>query len=53
MANKPGELQKAAKRMADVGIDIEYMYATAGKGKTAIGVFKTSDDQKTIKIINK
>jgi hypothetical protein len=51
--NKPGELQKVAKRMADEGIDIEYMYATAGKGKTATCVFKTADDQKTIRVINK
>lgn len=53
MANKPGELQKVAKKMADAGIDIEYMYATAGKGKTPIGVFKTADDPKAIKVINK
>jgi len=51
--NKLGELQKIAKRIADAGIDIEYMYATAGKGKTATCVFKTADHQKTIKVINK
>jgi hypothetical protein len=53
MANKPGELQKVAKKIADAGINIEYMYGTAGKGKTPTCVFKTPDDQKTIKIINK
>jgi hypothetical protein len=53
MANKPGELQKVAKKIADAGIDIGYMYGTAGKGKTPTCVFKTSDDQKTIKIIRK
>ena len=51
--DKPGELQKVAKRIADAGIDIEYMYATAGKGKTATCVFKTTDDSKTVKAINK
>jgi len=51
--NKPGELQKVAKKIADESIDIEYMYATAGKGKTATCVFKTADDQKMIKIINR
>ncbi len=51
--NKPGELQKVAKKIADEGIDIEYMYATAGTGKTATCVFKTADDSKTIKVINK
>ena len=51
--NKPGELQKIAKRIADAGIDIEYMYATAGAGKSTSCVFKTGDNQKTIRAINK
>ena len=51
--NKAGELQKVAKRLADAGIDVEYMYATAGAGKTATCVFKTADDKKTIKVVNK
>ena len=49
--NKSGELRKVAKKIADAGIDIEYMYATAGKGKTATCVFKTTDDNKTVKVI--
>jgi hypothetical protein len=50
--NKPGELQKVAKRIADAGVDIEYMYATAGAGKASC-VFKTADDLKAMKVINK
>jgi hypothetical protein len=53
LLNRPGELQKVAKRIADAGIDIEYMYATAGAGKSTTCVFKTVDNQKTIKVINK
>ena len=53
VSNKSGELQKVAKKITDGGIDIEYMYATAGKGKTATCIFKTADDSKTIKVINK
>ena len=53
MANKPGELQKVAGKIADADIDIEYMYGTAKAGKMALCVLKTSDDQKMIKIINK
>jgi hypothetical protein len=45
-------LQKVAKKIADAGVDIEYMYATTGGGK-ATCVFKTADDQKAIKIIRK
>ena len=52
MPNKPGELQKVAKKIADAGIDIAYVYATAGGGKTTC-VFKSADDQKAIKAINK
>jgi hypothetical protein len=51
--NRPGELEKVAKKIADAGIEIEYMYATARLGKTATCVFKTVDDPKAIKVINK
>lgn len=53
MPNQPGELQKVAKRLAEAGINIEYVYGTAGAGKSSICVFKTSDDKKTLKLINK
>ncbi|GAB4389817.1 MAG: hypothetical protein Kow0025_17600 [Thermodesulfovibrionales bacterium] len=52
MANKPGELHKAAKRIADAGINISYMYATAGAGRASTGVFSTADDARAIKAIN-
>jgi hypothetical protein len=53
LANKPGELQKVAKKIADAGIDIEYMYATAGTGRTTTCIFKTADDKKAIRVVNK
>lgn len=53
MLNRVGELQKVAKKIADAGIDISYMYGTAGTGKSSICVFKTADDKKAIKVINK
>jgi hypothetical protein len=52
MANKPGELQKVAQRIADAGIDIQYIYATTGGGKAAC-VFKSADDGTAMKVINK
>src|SRR4030042_4395984 len=51
--DKPGELQKVAKKIADAGIDIEYMYATASSGKKETCIFMTSDNKKAIKVINK
>jgi hypothetical protein len=52
MANKPGELQKAAQRIADAGIDIEYVYATTG-GSKATCVLRSADDGTAMKVINK
>jgi hypothetical protein len=53
MPNKVGELQKAAKKISDAWIDISYMYGTAGTGKTSICIFRTTDDAKAIKVLNK
>jgi hypothetical protein len=53
MPNRVGALQKIAKKIADAGIDIIYMYGTAGTGKASICVFKTVDDKKAVKVINK
>jgi hypothetical protein len=53
MPNRAGELLKVAKKVADAGINIKYMYGTAGAGKSSICVFKTADDKKAIKVINK
>ncbi|MDH5201713.1 MAG: ACT domain-containing protein [Nitrospirota bacterium] len=53
MPNKSGELQKVAKKISEAGINIHYIYGTAGTGKTSICVFKTADDKKAIKVINK
>jgi len=53
MPNRVGALQKVAQKIADAGIDIIYMYGTAGTGKSSICVFKTVDDNKAIKVINK
>ena len=53
MPNRVGALQKVAKKISDAGIDIIYMYGTAGIGKASICVFKTADDKKAVKVINK
>ena len=53
MPNRVGELEKVAKKIADAGINIKYIYGTTGTGKSSICVFKTSDNTKTIISINK
>ena len=53
MPHRAGELQEAANRIADARINIIYMYGTASAGKASICIFKTSNDKKTISVINK
>ena len=50
--DKPGELQKIANKIAEAGIDIDYMYATASSGKKETCIFMTADNPKAIKVIN-
>lgn len=53
MSNKPGELQKVAKRIGEAKINIKYMYGTTTSGRSATGIFSTSNDAKAIRLINK
>jgi hypothetical protein len=53
MPNKPGELQKVAKKIGDAGINILYMYGTSAGARPGNCIFATSDDAKAIKLINK
>jgi hypothetical protein len=52
MSNKVGELEKVAKKIAGVGVDIRLAYGTSGTGKAGTLVFMTADDKKAIKVIN-
>ena len=55
LANKPGQLQKVAKKVSDALVDINYVYVSPSKGKMTI-VFRDGRRQKdyegTEKIIN-
>jgi hypothetical protein len=53
MPNKPGRLQKVAKKLADAGVNVHSSWATAFTGKTASCVFMTSDDKKAIAALKK
>lgn len=53
MSNKPGELHKVAKLVADAGINIIYMYGTTGGGRVATAIVTTSDNAKAIRLINR
>jgi len=53
MPNKVGELQKVGKKIADAGININYIYGTTGTGRYSICILKTSDNRNAIIVINK
>lgn len=53
MPNRPGELEKVAKKLADAGININLIYGTTGTGKASTCFFKTGDNKKAIRLINK
>ncbi|HVP19186.1 MAG TPA: hypothetical protein VMU36_09330 [Spirochaetia bacterium] len=53
MANKAGSLGKLAKRLADASVNINRLWATSFKGKTATAVLQTSDDKKALSSLTK
>lgn len=53
MPNKVGELHKVSKTIANAGININYVYGTTGTGKSSVCVFKTFDNKKVSREINK
>ena len=53
MPNKPGRLQKVARKLADAGVNIRSSWGTAYTGKTASCVLVTSDDKKAIAALEK
>ncbi|MBI5408688.1 MAG: ACT domain-containing protein [Nitrospirae bacterium] len=53
MPDKVGEMQKTARKIADAGINVNYIYGTISSGKTSVCVFSTDDDKKALRVINK
>ncbi len=51
--NKRGAIEKVAGKIAEVGIDIVYIYGTAGNCRNPLCVIKTTDDKKALKALNK
>lgn len=50
LPNKPGQLQKVAKKVSEANVDIQYVYGSPSKGKMSL-VFKTADDKKIMKAL--
>jgi hypothetical protein len=52
LSNKPGQLQKVAKKVSEADVDINYVYVSPSGGKMTV-VFKTADDKKIMKALKK
>ena len=52
LSNRPGELSRAAAKVSAVGVDIDYVYATAAS-RTVTAVFKTRNDTKALKALKR
>jgi hypothetical protein len=52
MPNKPGQIHRVAKKISDADIDVHYVYGSPARGKMTI-IFKTADDKKAIRLLNK
>lgn len=49
--NKPGQLEAVSRKLSDAGIDVQYIYGSPGKARTAVMVFKTDNDRKAMKAL--
>ncbi len=49
--NTPGALSQIARKLADAGINIQLVYATAGDADEATVVLQTSDDAKAADLV--
>lgn len=52
MPNRVGQLRQAAKQISDAGVDIHYVYGSPVRGKMTV-IFKTADDKRALKALNK
>jgi hypothetical protein len=52
LANRPGELQKVAKKVSEADVDISYVYVSPSRGMMTV-VFKTADDKKILRTLRK
>jgi hypothetical protein len=52
MPNRVGQMRQAAKQISDAGVDIHYVYGSPVRGKMTV-IFKTADDKRVLKALNK
>jgi hypothetical protein len=52
MPNRVGQMRQAAKQISDAGVDIHYVYGSPVRGTMTV-IFKTADDKRALKALNK
>jgi hypothetical protein len=52
LPNRPGQLQKVAKKVSEADVDIQYVYVSPAKGRMTV-VFKTADDKRILRALKK
>ena len=51
--NRPGSLARSAHRLAEAGVNIEYLYCSTGTGvKKGLLVLRVSETKKALKVRN-
>jgi hypothetical protein len=53
LANKPGQLAAAARKLADAGLSIEYSWSVAVSGSKATWIFRTAEIIKAVDALNR
>lgn len=52
LPNRPGQLQKVARKVSEADVDIQYVYVSPAKGRMTV-VFKTADDKRILRALKK
>lgn len=53
MPNRVGALDEVARKVAEAGVNIDYVYGTGGGADVATVIFATDDDDEVVELVNR
>jgi len=53
MPNRVGALDEVARKIAEAGVNIDYIYGTGGGAETATVIFATDEDDEVLELVNR
>jgi hypothetical protein len=53
MPNRAGALDEVARKIAEAGVNIDYIYGTGGTADTATVIFATDEDDEVLELVNR